>query len=126
MLGDADIFSSFAVNDVERARQFYSETLGLDVVEVELGTDVPSGLEIHLDDKAGSSSIPRTITFPPNTRSSTSGWRTSTGRSMSCPHGVWSSSTTTRHLAPTRRESTALPRCGRWPGSATQPETSSR
>lgn len=52
MLGDADIFSSFAVNDVERARQFYSETLGLDVVKVELGTDVPSGLEIHLDDKA--------------------------------------------------------------------------
>src|ERR1700744_3910792 len=29
MLKDAKIFSSFSVNDIEKARKFYSETLGL-------------------------------------------------------------------------------------------------
>lgn len=52
MLSEADIFSSFAVDDVEKARQFYADTLGLDVVDAQLGTDVPGGLEIHLDDAA--------------------------------------------------------------------------
>lgn len=52
MLRDADTFSSFAVDEVERAKEFYAGTLGLDVVDAELGMDVPGGLEIHLDDGA--------------------------------------------------------------------------
>jgi len=37
----AKSFSSFSVNDLQRAKQFYSETLGLDVSET------PEGLELH-------------------------------------------------------------------------------
>ncbi len=44
-------FSSFAVDDVTRAKEFYGMTLGLEVVDAPLGVegaDVPAGLEIHL------------------------------------------------------------------------------
>jgi extradiol dioxygenase family protein len=34
-------FSSFSVNDLRKAKQFYGETLGLEVSET------PEGLEIH-------------------------------------------------------------------------------
>lgn len=40
---DAKSFSSFSVNDLKKAKQFYGETLGLDVAET------PEGLELHLD-----------------------------------------------------------------------------
>jgi catechol 2,3-dioxygenase-like lactoylglutathione lyase family enzyme len=42
MLKDADAFSGFAVDDLDRAKQFYGETLGLNVSES------PAGLELHL------------------------------------------------------------------------------
>ena len=46
MLKDSKAFSSFAVNDLEKARRFYGQTLGLDV------TDVPGmegqGLQLNL------------------------------------------------------------------------------
>ena len=42
MLGDSRAFSSFSVDDLEKAKQFYGETLGLDVVER------PEGLELRL------------------------------------------------------------------------------
>lgn len=51
MLKDAEAFSSFAVDDVPRAKEFYGTTLGLEVVDAALGVDgadVPAGLEIHL------------------------------------------------------------------------------
>jgi catechol 2,3-dioxygenase-like lactoylglutathione lyase family enzyme len=33
MLGDSKAFSGFSVNDIPRAKQFYAETLGLEVTE---------------------------------------------------------------------------------------------
>ena len=42
MFRDAKAFSSFSVNDVQRVRKFYADTLGLDV------QGRPEGLELHL------------------------------------------------------------------------------
>jgi predicted enzyme related to lactoylglutathione lyase len=42
MFKDTRTFSSFSVDDVPRAKQFYGETLGLDV------SDQMDGLELHL------------------------------------------------------------------------------
>jgi predicted enzyme related to lactoylglutathione lyase len=53
MFRDAKLSSGFAVDDLQRAKVFYGETLGLEVVEVLLGvkgSDVPRGLEIHVAD----------------------------------------------------------------------------
>ena len=44
MLADSKAFSGFAVDDLEKAKSFYAETLGLDVSEVERGVPL---LEIH-------------------------------------------------------------------------------
>ena len=40
----AKSFSSFSVNDLQKAKDFYSQTLGLDVKET------PEGLELHAGD----------------------------------------------------------------------------
>jgi catechol 2,3-dioxygenase-like lactoylglutathione lyase family enzyme len=42
MFKDANAFSGFSVDDLDRAKQFYGETLGLTV------TENPAGLELHL------------------------------------------------------------------------------
>lgn len=42
MFRDTKAFSSFSVNDLKKAKQFYGQTLGLTVVEI------PEGLELHL------------------------------------------------------------------------------
>jgi catechol 2,3-dioxygenase-like lactoylglutathione lyase family enzyme len=42
MFRDSKVFSSFSVPDLQEAKQFYGETLGLDVVET------PEGLELHI------------------------------------------------------------------------------
>ena len=42
MFKDAKAFSSFSVNDMKKARDFYGETLGLGVAETK------EGLELHL------------------------------------------------------------------------------
>jgi catechol 2,3-dioxygenase-like lactoylglutathione lyase family enzyme len=42
MFKDTKAFSSFSVDDLQKAKQFYGETLGLDVVES------PEGLELHI------------------------------------------------------------------------------
>ena len=42
MLKDSKTFSSFSANDIPKAKQFYTETLGLDV------TDEMGGLGLHL------------------------------------------------------------------------------
>lgn len=44
MLGDGRAFSSFAVNDLDRARTFYEETLGVRVTKEEMGI-----LTLHLE-----------------------------------------------------------------------------
>ena len=44
MFKEAKTFSSFSVNDLQKAKQFYSQTLGLDVKET------PEGLELHTED----------------------------------------------------------------------------
>src|SRR5918995_3586481 len=41
MFKTAKSFSSFSVNDLQKAKEFYGETLGLDVSET------PEGLELH-------------------------------------------------------------------------------
>ena len=48
MFRDTKAFSSFSVDDLQRAKQFYGETLGLEVVET------PEGLELHI---AGSTPV---------------------------------------------------------------------
>jgi catechol 2,3-dioxygenase-like lactoylglutathione lyase family enzyme len=40
---DAKAFSSFSVNDVKRANEFYGQTLGLDVKESEEGLEIRTG-----------------------------------------------------------------------------------
>ena len=40
MFRDTKAFSSFSVDDLERAKQFYGETLGLDVAEREEGLEL--------------------------------------------------------------------------------------
>ena len=42
MFKDTKAFSSFSVDDLKKAKKFYSETLGLDVNEI------PEGLELHI------------------------------------------------------------------------------
>lgn len=42
MFKEAEAFSSFSVNDLKKAREFYGGTLGLEVAET------PEGLELHL------------------------------------------------------------------------------
>ena len=42
MFKDTKAFSSFSVDDLQKAKQFYGETLGLDVVEI------PEGLELRI------------------------------------------------------------------------------
>jgi catechol 2,3-dioxygenase-like lactoylglutathione lyase family enzyme len=48
MFKDTKAFSSFSVDDLQKAKQFYGETLGLDVAER------PEGLELHI---AGSTPV---------------------------------------------------------------------
>ena len=43
MFKEAESFSSFSVNDVQKAKEFYGQTLGLDIKET------PEGLELHTD-----------------------------------------------------------------------------
>jgi catechol 2,3-dioxygenase-like lactoylglutathione lyase family enzyme len=42
MFKDSNAFSSFSVNDLQKAKEFYGGTLGLEV------TKTPEGLELHL------------------------------------------------------------------------------
>jgi catechol 2,3-dioxygenase-like lactoylglutathione lyase family enzyme len=48
MFKETKAFCSFSVDDLQRAKQFYGETLGLDLVET------PEGLELHI---AGSAPV---------------------------------------------------------------------
>src|SRR5687768_1550216 len=43
MFREAESFSSFSVNDLQKAKEFYGQTLGLDIKET------PEGLELHTD-----------------------------------------------------------------------------
>ena len=46
MFKEAKTFSSFSVNDLRRAKEFYGETLGLEIKET------PEGLELHTGNNA--------------------------------------------------------------------------
>ncbi|CAN7494906.1 VOC family protein [Arthrobacter sp. LjRoot78] len=51
MFKPKDAFSSFSVDDLEKARQFYGETLGLEVSESAMGTlqvQLPSGSRVMI------------------------------------------------------------------------------
>jgi len=37
MLNNTKAFSSFSVNDLEKAKEFYQTTLGLDINQIEMG-----------------------------------------------------------------------------------------
>jgi catechol 2,3-dioxygenase-like lactoylglutathione lyase family enzyme len=41
MFKDTKVFSGFSVNDLQKAKEFYGQTLGLEVAEM------PEGLELH-------------------------------------------------------------------------------
>ncbi|MEV7611380.1 VOC family protein [Streptomyces sp. NPDC089799] len=56
MFGNTEAFSSFAVDDIERARRFYGETLGLRVTEESMGAlllHVPGGTPVFVYPKDG-------------------------------------------------------------------------
>ena len=63
MLRDTQAFSGFSVDDLEAAKRFYGETLGLDV------TDGDGNLSIALPVAAPCSSIPSPTTSRPRSRS---------------------------------------------------------
>jgi catechol 2,3-dioxygenase-like lactoylglutathione lyase family enzyme len=50
MLDASKAYSGFAVTDSEQAKQFYGETLGLDIGELDVGAPVPL-LELRLADR---------------------------------------------------------------------------
>ncbi|WP_369824528.1 hypothetical protein [Cellulosimicrobium sp. CUA-896] len=60
-------FSSFSADDLDAARAFYADTLGLKVTALDDG----NGLVLHLDGGATSSSIPRRTTSRRPSRSCT-------------------------------------------------------
>ncbi|MGQ0560974.1 MAG: VOC family protein [Gemmatimonadota bacterium] len=43
MIKGKDVYGSFSVNDLERAREFYSDTLGLDVTKMDEGLSLKVG-----------------------------------------------------------------------------------
>ena len=105
MLAQSKAFSGFAVDDLEQARDFYGETLGL---EVEL-IDDPGLLNINLAGGRADPRLPqRSTSSPPPTRSSTSRSTTSARPSTTSPPAAWPSSATTawsrtRTASPTAR-----------------------
>jgi hypothetical protein len=80
VFGNTKAFSGFAVDDLEKAREFYSGTLGLRISE-EHGL-----LTLHLAGERPTLIYPGPTTRRRTTRSSTSPLTTSTPPSMSCPH----------------------------------------
>jgi catechol 2,3-dioxygenase-like lactoylglutathione lyase family enzyme len=46
MLENSKAYSGFAVNDIAKAKQFYGETLGLEVTDLDVGAPQPF-LELH-------------------------------------------------------------------------------
>jgi extradiol dioxygenase family protein len=75
MFANTKAFSGFAVDDLDQARRFYGETLGINTSE-QYGL-----MTLHL---AGTRwSTPRAATHPPASRSSTSRSTTSRPRSTS-------------------------------------------
>ena len=50
MLENSEAYSGFAVDDIDKAKDFYGETLGLKVNELDVGQDQPL-LELHVGDK---------------------------------------------------------------------------
>jgi catechol 2,3-dioxygenase-like lactoylglutathione lyase family enzyme len=50
MLDTSKAYSGFAVDDLEKAKQFYGDTLGLEVTELDVGAPAPL-LELHLGDR---------------------------------------------------------------------------
>ena len=62
MFKEAKAFSSFSVNDLRRAKQFYGETLGLDLTETKEGLELhfTGGAEVFIYPK--SNHVPATFT----------------------------------------------------------------
>ena len=82
MLAQSKAFSGFAVDDLEQARDFYADTLGLDVkADRRSRACSTSGSPAT----ATSSSIPKATSSPPPTRSSTSRSTTSRPPSTASP-----------------------------------------
>ena len=50
MLDPSKSYSGFAVTDIEQAKQFYGETLGLEVADLDVGAPAPL-LELRLGDR---------------------------------------------------------------------------
>jgi catechol 2,3-dioxygenase-like lactoylglutathione lyase family enzyme len=50
MLESGKAYSGFAVRDIEKTKQFYGETLGLEIKELDVGAPEPL-LELHVGDR---------------------------------------------------------------------------
>jgi catechol 2,3-dioxygenase-like lactoylglutathione lyase family enzyme len=50
MLNASKAYSGFAVRDIEKTKQFYGETLGLEIKELDVGAPTPL-LELHVGDR---------------------------------------------------------------------------
>ncbi|MFG2298030.1 VOC family protein [Streptomyces sp. NPDC048603] len=68
MFGNTEAFSSFAVDDIERARRFYGETLGLRVTDESMGAlllHIPGGRPVFVYPKDGHTPATYTVlNFP--------------------------------------------------------------
>ena len=82
MLAQSKAFSGFAVDDLEQAREFYGDTLGL---EVEIDRRARPAQHPASPAAATSSSTPNPTSSPPPTRSSTSRSTTSRPPSTTSP-----------------------------------------
>jgi predicted enzyme related to lactoylglutathione lyase len=66
MLDASKAYSGFAVDDVQKAKQFYGETLGLEVNELDVGQDQPL-LELHFGEARTPVLVYRKPDFTPAT-----------------------------------------------------------
>jgi catechol 2,3-dioxygenase-like lactoylglutathione lyase family enzyme len=89
MFKDTKAFSSFSVDDLEKATEFYGQTLGLDVEET------PEGLVVHIAGGTGVFIYPSDNYTAPKHTVLNSPWTTSTRPSTSSASGGsgWSSTT---------------------------------
>ena len=92
MFANTKAFSGFAVDDVQKAREFYGETLG---VNTEVIDDENGLMVLHLAGGRDTFVYRKPDFEPCATRSSTSRWTTSTRRWTTSPHAASSSSGTT-------------------------------
>jgi catechol-2,3-dioxygenase len=92
MFKNTKAFSGFSVDDLRKAKAFYSQTLGLEVAEM------PEGLELRISNGTGIFVYPKPNILRRPLRYSIFLWTISNKLSMSSPNVVYVLSITTKAL----------------------------